>query len=272
MLDLKRHFTKIGARVDVHPPESRWRVPETVGLDVRRDKDGEYFDITLAEDKDVDVSVLNVQPEDRHLVLMVKSTIPGTHHSQPKLMQKFLCGHDERHWFVAAIPESAGVTTVEQAKQALKPGTVKEREFRVGVPANEHKRRNAAWKRQGEWFFIPTEIDVPKAFILKHEPLQLQGSKAHYAEQAYRAGGTTVYVQGDKVISESEFRALQLKPSSDSERPRGKWQQMVRDARVYVRGRITHPDHKTITLDGWHEVIPNTEGNAWAKRSVVFLD
>jgi hypothetical protein len=28
---------------------------------------------------------------------------------------------------------------------------------------------------------------------------------------------------------------------------------------VYVKGRITHADHKTVLLDGWHRVVPNTE-------------
>jgi hypothetical protein len=39
--------------------------------------------------------------------------------------RKFLCGQDERHWFVAAIPESAPVGTVRQAKEALKPPDVR---------------------------------------------------------------------------------------------------------------------------------------------------
>ena len=47
---------------------------------------------------------------------------------------------------------------------------------------------------------------------------------------------------------------------------------MRRNAAVYVRGRISHPDHKTIILDGWHRVLMNTENEAPGNRHVVFLD
>jgi hypothetical protein len=41
---------------------------------------------------------------------------------------------------------------------------------------------------------------------------------------------------------------------------------------VYVNGRIRHADHKTITLNGWHRVLMNTEGQSKAMKNVVFLD
>jgi hypothetical protein len=47
---------------------------------------------------------------------------------------------------------------------------------------------------------------------------------------------------------------------------------MVRDAHVFVRGTVRHSDHKTIFLDGWHEVFMNTETRAAAMRNVAFLD
>jgi len=37
---------------------------------------------------------------------------------------KFLCGHDERHWFVAAVP-GRGVSNVRTAMEALKPAAVR---------------------------------------------------------------------------------------------------------------------------------------------------
>jgi hypothetical protein len=64
---------------------------------------------------DVRIDVLDLQPADRHLLLLVRD---GSEKS------KFLCGHDERHGFVAGIPESAPVGTVRQAKEALKPAEV----------------------------------------------------------------------------------------------------------------------------------------------------
>jgi len=50
------------------------------------------------------------------------------------------------------------------------------------------------------------------------------------------------------------------------------WRQMMRDPTVYVRGRVWHPDHKTVALDGWHRVFMNTEAQAPGAKAVVFLD
>jgi hypothetical protein len=47
---------------------------------------------------------------------------------------------------------------------------------------------------------------------------------------------------------------------------------MRRNPKVYVRGRVRHPDHATVTLDGWHEVFSNTEHLSKAMGDVVFLD
>src|SRR5207253_6043381 len=41
---------------------------------------------------------------------------------------------------------------------------------------------------------------------------------------------------------------------------------LPRDALVYVRGEITHPDHRTICLEGWHRVLMNTENRSMAMR------
>ena len=48
-----------------------------------------------------------------------------------------------------------------------------------------------------------------------------------------------------------------------------RWQVMRRNPVAYVRGRISHPDHATICLDGWHRVAVNTESQS---SSVAFLD
>jgi hypothetical protein len=50
------------------------------------------------------------------------------------------------------------------------------------------------------------------------------------------------------------------------------WQEMVRDAQVFARGRVQHPDHATLVLHTWHLVEMNTEQRAQAMRPVAFLD
>jgi hypothetical protein len=47
---------------------------------------------------------------------------------------------------------------------------------------------------------------------------------------------------------------------------------MTRDARVFVKGKIRHPDHATLVLPYWHQVFMNTETRARAMREVAFLD
>ena len=46
------------------------------------------------------------------------------------------------------------------------------------------------------------------------------------------------------------------------------WRIMRQNAQVYARGKVSHPDHKTIVLPFWHRVLMNGEH----RRGVVFLD
>ncbi len=66
--------------------------------------------------------------------------------------RKFLCGHDERDWFAAAVPETSGVATVSTAMEALKPQEVLAAQAGKGLKARHRNRRhNKAFIRQGEW-------------------------------------------------------------------------------------------------------------------------
>jgi len=78
--------------------QSRVEAPRIV-LDIRRDKCGEYFEIRTAPGAAQDIVVLNVQPREKHLLLLSRQF---GEQGQFLAKQKFLCGHDERHWFVAA--------------------------------------------------------------------------------------------------------------------------------------------------------------------------
>ena len=101
---LARRFAVVGARLKV--AELPWRGEPLI--DVRSDSRGEYFDLRFEHGATkVELEVIDVQPRDRHLLLLAR--VGGE-------KSKFLCGHDERHWFVAAIPEAArGVTGVAAA-------------------------------------------------------------------------------------------------------------------------------------------------------------
>jgi hypothetical protein len=260
------NFARIGARAKVTDTFTRRSriLSGTVSLDVASDRDGEFFEIVASPAADPEVIVLDAQRADRHLLLLVR--LNGN-------KRKFLCGHDERHWFVAAVPESAPVGTVQQAKEALKPTEVQLAEARVGLRgAARNRRKNSAYRRQGEWFFLPTpKLVVDAKLVLHNEPLRRGRSKPHWAAFCYRTGGETVYVCSrypNGVTAEHHQRLLAKTPRART----WLWSTMRRNPGVYVRGSIRHVDHQTIVLHDWHQVLMNTENQAAAMRNVAFLD
>jgi hypothetical protein len=263
---LNAKFARIGARLKLADrPARSWRTVGVVSLDVQADREGEFFEIARSPGAQAEIAVLDVQPADRHLLLLVR---------EGKAKSKFLCGHDERHWFVAAIPEKARVGTVRQAKEALKPAEVQSAQARRGLRAKARSRRkNAAYVRQGEWFFVRvTRLVVDAKLVLRDEPLtRSSGGKPHWAEYCYRSGGETVYVCGRYAngVTAAQYKAIL---AGNPNVKNWGWRTMRRNAAVYVRGRIRHPDHKTVVLHGWHRVVMNTEWQANAMRNVAFLD
>jgi hypothetical protein len=264
LLDSK--FARIGARLKVtDQPTRRGRTAGTVTLDVQADRHGEFFEIVRPPGADAEVAVLDARPADRHLLLLVR---------EGKEKSKFLCGHDERHWFVAGIPEAAPVGTVGQAKEALKPTEVHAAQARHRLKAKARgRRKNAAYVRQGEWFFLPVaDLAVNEKLVLRDEPLTRgSGGKPHWVEFCYRTGGETVHVcpRHPNGVTEAQYRKIV------AGNPKAKgwgWRTMRRNPGVYAKGRVRHPDHATITLHGWHRVVMNTEGQSKAMRNVAFLD
>src|SRR5262245_44391253 len=201
--NLASKFARIGARLKVADrPSRRTRTAGVLSLDVQADRKGEFFEIVRQPGSEAEVVVLDVQPADRHLLLLVR---------EGKDKSKFLCGHDERHWFVAGIPEAAPVGTVRQAKEALKPAEVLAAQAGKRLRADaRNRRRNAAFGRQGEWFFLPgPDLAVDERMVLRWEPLRRgSGGKPHWTEYLYRTGGETVYVcsRHPDGLTESQYR------------------------------------------------------------------
>jgi len=263
---LERAFARMGARVkfgEMAPRRWPMRQPlmEDFSLDVRRDPRGEYFLVSRDSRSATEFLVLDVQPRVRHLLLLSR---------KGREKHRFLLGHDERHWFVAGIPETAAVSRVKDAIQALKPDVVLQSER--GIRSRQRDRRsNRARIRQGEWFFLPApDLQVASILVLRDEPLlRGRGGKPHMCEQLFRFGGETVYVSSGAPsgLTEAEYANLSV-----AERTRWNWQVMRRNPKVYVRGRVRHTDHQTVMLDGWHQVLSNTEDQSYAMRNIVFLD
>jgi hypothetical protein len=253
---LQKHFGRMGARVAVT------RRPGGFTVDIRRDPLGSLFDVAVNGATE-QVMALDVQPRQRHLLLVVRH---GATH-------KYLCGHDERDWFAAAVPNAGGVSNVREAMEALKPSEVREAQLAKRVKRQHlNRRRNAGFVRQGEWFFVPvTGLVVKPLLVIHNEPLIRGRGKPHVAESVYRTGGQMVFVSSEypRGLSEKRYRRLLI---DDPSKAHLRWSVVRLNPEAYVRGAVRHPDHKTIRLDEWHRVFTNTENRAPAMRHLVFID
>lgn len=258
MASVVDRFSKIGASVEIQPEDR-----SVFTVDVTRKGRDEKFLIKVPEKHEIEV--LDCVPDERLLLLMVKDLSAA----QPA-KHRFLCGHDERHWFAAAVPGAP--TNVNTAREALKPAEVRNAQGSVRHK-DRNRHRNEAFVRQGEWFFLPMpNLKVPKDMILRNEPISRGGgSKPHMVDEVYRLGGEEVLVARgyENGISKAEHsRLLAEKPALKDIY----WQNRRRNATVYARGRIRHADHSTVILAFWHLVVMNTEHMSASKRNLSFID
>src|SRR5262249_16437900 len=150
----------------------------------------------------------------------------------------FLWGHDERHWFAAALPAAGDVGDVESAKAALKPELVQtlERRKRCG----KRPRHSDVSMRQGEWFFIPcrhASIDWDRV-IEGGQLVRGAGSKPHCCEFLFEDGDREFVCNRYPKLAffEPEYREI-LKTRRKAKR--WNWRPLPFDPDVYVRGWIT---------------------------------
>jgi len=265
---IESRFTAMGARLKVREVSARWDgSTRNYAMDIRRDRHGAFFELRVPThlSETVEVTVLQSEPKQRHLLLLIRKT-----DEKPQL-DRFLCGHDERNWFVAAVP--GGASSVRQAMDALQPKDVRDALARDRVSSRKrYERKNGAFRRQGEWFFVPEpSMVVDEKLVLRNEPLRRGAGKPHLVEQLYRTGGETVHVcaKHPNGISEKEYaELLRVNPKA----VRWGWRVMRRNPGVYARGTVRHSDHDTITLSFWHRVVMNTETQSRTMANVAFLD
>ena len=219
------------------------RAFEAIGADVLVETAGEAFEIDVLQNGDREVyqlryplgdvitaEALDVRPKMRHLVLDVSGwRLP--------ISGRYLCGHDERHWFVASLPSDRRTATVRGAMETLKPDIVRREQKRKGVKHRRYRRKTAAYVRQGEWFFLPRPLMHVGERAVRNGQLAREGGKPHGAEWLYRPEG--------------------------------------RDE-TFVRGAVSHPDHETIYLQVWHRVVQNNEAEPTTTASpftrMAYLD
>lgn len=271
---IESKFTAMGARLKVREIPSRWRQgdrswisPSDFAVDIQHDGAGEFFELRVPThmSDSLDMTVMQAEPKQRHLLLAVRKTS-----DQPQL-DRFLCGHDEREWFVAAVP--GGASSVRQAMDALQPQDVRAALTRNHVSSRKrYARKNRAFRRQGEWFFVPEPaLVVDEKLILRSEPLRRGAGKPHLVEEIFRSGGETVHVceRHPNGVTPDEYRTICRGVPNAT---RWSWRVMQRNAGAYARGTVRHSDHATITLPFWHRVHLNTESQSRTMANVAFLD
>jgi hypothetical protein len=281
---IEKKFSTMGARIKFSEPDMRRNSnPQSFTINIHRDQEGEFFNVRIK--KEIEMMVMDVQKKDRHLLMLVKDPNRFANQysqaSNPRRTStaKFLCGHDERHWFICAVPGKA--STVLQAKQELKPKDLQDFEKREGLKTKRahkrHRKLESGKKvhRQGEFMFIPEPYFQPPkgslTIIHQNEPMSRGRGNSHYAEYLYRSGGITVYMSSYNHksrtigLTEREFRDLSKKNQTSHQ-----WEIRKRNATIWVKGRITHKEHKTLDLGQiWHRVLLNAEIQT---GSVAFID
>jgi hypothetical protein len=223
-------------------------------IDVRTDAAGEFFEILKT--RHVELRVLDSAARHRHLVLSA---------SQGEFDDRLLCGHDERHWFVAGLPHNSRANSIQTAMQSLKPGLVKTLE---GRRPRKHRRTADVYLRQGEWFFVP----CPHASI---DPAEVESngslvrgpeSKPHLCEFMYRDGEREYRCDRYPKLAFFESEYLEIIKNRRKSKQWG-WRPLPYRPDIYVRGSVSHPDHATIHLDCWHRVKMNRETQPTALRT-----
>jgi len=272
--NIKKMFENMGSRLTIRTGTSTRGDGSPLRINVAKDRHGEHFTLTLNPLLDEEKTVIQVLDTDKKLRQMLLNLVYWTIPTEPvpvsrrrkikgwydadvkpekpqKIVEKLLVGHDEMHWFVAGV---SGANNIREAFQRLKPAAVIVAARNAGVKNKDwFKRKTKGFLTQGEWFFVPVHFQENKMTVIhKNEPINRQGGSPHIVEELVRTGGETVYVKGQSVLSKKEFEDL----SSDK---RIGYAQRARGARVLGRGKVTHRDHHTRVLKGWHEIHLSTE-------------
>jgi hypothetical protein len=178
---------------------------------------------------------LTVVRKDRHHAWALQSTDARE--------RRFLCGMDEQHLFIALLPDP--VSTVRDAHASLRD------------PRVDAAERGEPWRtrRQGEWFFVALPEDEERAVAnLARKTLRV----AHNVGIAQAAG---IRRLGREHLAEE---VLVVSGIPDAGGDTG--------ARVYVRGAVKHPDHRTLVLDTWCLTVPNREAIEAPIEGVGWID
>ncbi len=229
---LKRKFEEAGLDIAITDRPSFAHGANIFALNVNKKnvkgRSKEYFALNPG---DAEVKVLDVEPDHRQLVLMVHE--PERRFSTSEWNAKARKFGSVFHvtqagWFKYLVGMDERSYFMTQLPSRVKVTTVEDAHEALKSPdvrSIETKKgaKNAKVVRQGEWFFVKAtdeEVEeIEKRPVLRKEGI---GGRAH-------AG----------------------KPHVADE--------IVNMANVFVRGRVRHPDHRTVYFSVWHRVFLNAE-------------
>lgn len=168
-----------------------------------------------------------------------KATIFKIRSKTSSLKRHYLCGMDDRQLFIAQLRN--GVSTVANAHASLKSPTVT---FAEG-------KAPGRTKRQGEWFFVnPTKEELSQLKdLIKAKTLPIRKNMPIGAVEVGRhvqPVGNPHTAEEIVVITASEGGALGVS---------------ARGREMYVRGKVRHKDHPTVSFSEWRKVIRNREAS-----------
>ncbi len=157
--------------------------------------------------------------------------------------------------FLVQIPTA--VSTVEEAYDSLMPEVVK-----MAIQNGKDV------KRQGEWFFIPTEQN-PEADLPQYSERELELAKLLKGRWDHEESGAmkTAKLLGfdeveldrlSSIVPPEGAKSGELRAGKN--RPNRVESFIEREGEKFVMGKISHTgrEHKDIILDSWHVVYPNT--------------
>jgi len=185
----------------------------------------------------------------RDVVELKKATIVLRRFT-PKATRYFLMGVDERQLFIAQLTGPA--TTVEEARRLLGKS----------IQLAEGQRRGSSIDRQGEYFFLETTREQRETLeeLLKVNKVVIQ-PKQSIGKFMGRQGNP--HTADELIHISDQFNAL------GSE----KGQVPVRQRKVFIRGKVRHKDHKTVSFSQWREVVRNNEvSGALGSNGVMWTD
>jgi hypothetical protein len=167
----------------------------------------------------------------------------------------FLVGLDERQLFIAQLPKA--VSTVRDAHVSLK---------RTELILAEGKMGKAT--RQGEFFFVPTtaaeRAKIETGLLKNLIVVEHQAPIGPFLSGNMRGGKKIRQVRGNPHTADDLIVIPGDPPLG------GTW--AVRSRELFIRGKVRHVDHETVSFSQWVKVILNAEPNAGQALGVGWVD